>query len=105
MSQIARSSWRNFMAKNQPTTSAQPTENNAPIVAKSMRIDPALLNFDSLPNSAFVRINVVLALFACSRATVWRHVKTGSLPAPVKSLGKISAWNVGSLRNHLNQMQ
>ena len=92
------------MAKSQLPTSAQPTESNASIAAKSSRIDPTLLNFDSLPNSAHVRLPVVLALFACSRATVWRHVKSGQIPAPVKFSERITAWQVGSLRKPLMAM-
>lgn len=92
------------MAKSQLPTSAQPTENNASIEAKRMRIDPALLNFDQLPSSAYVRIDVVQGLYACSRATVWRHVKAGHIPAPVKISTRITAWQVGSLRKHLMEM-
>ena len=34
-------------------------------------------NFDALPDSAHVRLPVVVGLFACSAATVWRRVKDG----------------------------
>lgn len=67
------------------------------------RLDP-LLDFDQLPNSAHVRLPVVLALYACSRATVWRHVKAGLIPAPIKFSERITAWNVGVLRKHLMEM-
>ena len=67
------------------------------------RLDP-LLDFDQLPNSAHVRIDVVQGLYACSRATVWRHVKAGHIPAPVKISTRITAWQVGSLRKHLMEM-
>lgn len=92
------------MAKSQLLTSAQPTENDAPVVARALRIDPALLAFDSLPNSAQVRLPVVLALYACSRATVWRHVRAGLIPAPVKVSARITVWSVGVLRKHLLEM-
>lgn len=62
----------------------------------------SLSNFDALPDSASVRQPVVEALFGCSSATVWRWVKAGIIPAPHKFLGqRISAWNVGELRNAL----
>lgn len=67
------------------------------------RLDP-LLDFDQLPNSAHVRIGVVQGLYACSRATVWRHVKAGLIPAPIKFSERITAWNVGSLRKHMMEM-
>ena len=57
-----------------------------------------LEHFDSLPNSAFVRLPTVAALFACSESTVRRGVRTGRLPKPVKHFDRASAWNVGALR-------
>lgn len=104
MSQIARSSWRNFMAKSQLPTSAQPTKNDALVDAKGLRIDPALFAFDSLPDLAFVRLPTVQALFACSRATVWRRVKTAEIPPPVKLSERITVWQVGALRKRLKEM-
>ena len=62
----------------------------------------ALTNFDSQPDSAYVRQPVVQGLFACSSATVWRMVKRGTLPAPKKLSERVTAWNVGALRVALN---
>ena len=61
-----------------------------------------LKNFDSLPDSAHVRQPVVEALFACSPATVWRRVKTGIIPSPRKLGPRVTAWNVGELRDALS---
>lgn len=66
-------------------------------------VPAALRNFDLLPDSANVRQPVVEALFACSAATVWRRVKSGSLPAPRKLSAKVTAWNVGDLRRILGR--
>lgn len=64
--------------------------------------DP-LAGFDSLPDSAFVRLPVVCALRACSPATVWRHVRLGLIPAP-RNLGpRLTAWQVGELRESLRK--
>ncbi|TXH85591.1 AlpA family phage regulatory protein [Thauera aminoaromatica] len=68
-------------------------------------IPDALANFDQLPNSANVRLPVVMALFACSPATVWRRVKKGTLPAPRKLSEAVTAWNVGELRKALRGEQ
>lgn len=57
-----------------------------------------LESFDTLPNSAFVRLPTVTALFACSSSTVWRGVRNGRLPKPCKHFDRASAWNVGQLR-------
>jgi predicted DNA-binding transcriptional regulator AlpA len=61
----------------------------------------SLLGFDELPRSANVRLPVVAALFAISRATVWRWCKRGDLPKPVRING-VTFWNVGELRDRLN---
>lgn len=64
-------------------------------------IPDALRNFDSLPDSANVRLPVVAALFACAGVTVWRRVKAGTLPAPRKLGARVTAWNVADLRRAL----
>ena len=64
-------------------------------------IPSALKNFDSLPDSAYVRQPVVEALFGFSGSTVWRRVQAGLLPAPEKHGPRITAWNVGELRRVL----
>jgi predicted DNA-binding transcriptional regulator AlpA len=61
-------------------------------------IPDALKNFDSLPDSANVRLPVVQALFGCSAATIWRMVRRCALPAPRKLSERVTAWNVGDLR-------
>lgn len=58
-------------------------------------------HFDQLPDSAHVRLAVVMVLYACSGPTVWRNVKAGRIPAPKKLSENISAWNVGELRKAL----
>ena len=58
----------------------------------------SLTGFDSLPDSAFVRVSTVSALRDCSNATTWRHVQQGLIPAPRKIGPRITAWNVGELR-------
>lgn len=62
-----------------------------------------LKNFDVLPDSAYVRIPTVAALFACSPATIWRGVRDGRIPKPVKHFERASAWNVGALRTALQR--
>jgi len=52
-----------------------------------------LSNFDSLPNSAYVRPQVVAAHSDISMATFWRRIKSGALPAL-----KAGRMNVGDYR-------
>lgn len=68
-------------------------------------IKDAFDNFDSLPDSAYVRLHVVMALLCCSSTTVWRMAKRGALPAPRKLSSRVTAWNVGELRKALNEKQ
>ena len=61
-----------------------------------------LKNFDSLPDSANVPIQVVCALLGCSTATVWRRVKQGIFVQPIRLGLRTTRWNVGQLRAVLN---
>lgn len=73
-------------------------------ITKTADISAALKNFDTLPDSANVRQPVVEALFGCSSATVWRWAKNGRLPKPRKFSERVTAWNVGELRQALQQV-
>lgn len=55
-------------------------------------------NFDQLPNSAFVRLPTLVALFSVSPATIWRWVKAGNFPRPNKLSIRASGWQVGDIR-------
>ena len=64
----------------------------------------ALLSFDQLPDSAFVRITVLIALLTCSRTTIWRWVRDGRLPQPLHLGSNISVWSVGEIRRTLKKL-
>jgi predicted DNA-binding transcriptional regulator AlpA len=64
----------------------------------------SLSHFDSLPSEAFVRLPVVKLLYACSSATIWRGVKQGRIPAPIKLSPRTACWNVGDLRQALRNV-
>jgi predicted DNA-binding transcriptional regulator AlpA len=64
-------------------------------------IPEALANLDLMPNSAFVRLPVVAMAYGYSKATVWRNVKKGTMPKPVKISERCTAWNVGLIRADL----
>lgn len=65
-------------------------------------IPSALANFSAMDDAAYVRVDVVAGLLACSTNTVWRRSKTGKdLPAPVLLSPGVTGWNVGALRRHL----
>jgi len=61
-------------------------------------------HFDSLSDSAFVRLPVVAILYATSPSNVWRWVQKGIVPKPRKLAGRTTAWNVGDLRKALKEV-
>ena len=82
-----------------PAAAAAP----APAVSPAATAAPSLAQFDTLPESAHVRLPVVAALHGIGPATVWRWVKSGRLPAPVKLGPNTTAWRVGELRRAMAQ--
>jgi predicted DNA-binding transcriptional regulator AlpA len=57
----------------------------------------SLTDFDTLPDSARVRLPVVAALFGVSAPTVWRWSRNGTIPSPIK-VGGTTSWSVADLR-------
>lgn len=68
---------------------------------KDKKAPGGFLQFDELPDSAFVQIRVVAAVSGVSLATVYRMVERGTLPKPKKVSARASRWNVGELRSSL----
>jgi predicted DNA-binding transcriptional regulator AlpA len=66
-------------------------------------INSALSNFDQLPDSANVRLPIVMGLYSISAATVWRQVKAGTIPSPRKLTPRTTAWSVKDLRKVLSR--
>lgn len=65
------------------------------------KIPTSLTNFDTLPDSAYIRLPVVKALFGISSASVWRAVKSGAVPKPHKITERTTAWLVSDIRASL----
>lgn len=55
-------------------------------------------NFSDLPDSAFVRQPKALEVVPFSAATLWRKVKEGTFPAPVKLSARVTCWRVSDVR-------
>jgi predicted DNA-binding transcriptional regulator AlpA len=66
-------------------------------------INSVLSNFDQLPDSANVRLPIVMGLYSISAATVWRQVKAGTIPSPRKLTPRTTAWSVKDLRKVLSR--
>ena len=67
-------------------------------------IPPEIGVFSVLPNEALVCVKTVAALYQCSEATVWRRVKSGLLPAPVRVSPQQTRWRAGSIRAALEAL-
>ncbi len=61
------------------------------------------MNFDNLPDSALIRQRQLTSgILPFSAATLWRRVKDGTFPKPLKLQGNITAWRVGEVRSWLD---
>lgn len=55
--------------------------------------------FDELPSVGFVRQSrLIPSIVPFSSATLWRKVKAGTFPAPVKLSQRVTAWRVEDVR-------
>ena len=61
-------------------------------------IPDALANFDQLPDSAYIRLPVMIGLYGVSAASIWRGTKQGIIPKAIKLTKRTTAWNVGQVR-------
>ena len=53
---------------------------------------------DSLPNTGYVRLPVVLRFFPVSKSTWWAGVKAGGVPQGHKLSERITAWKAEDIR-------
>lgn len=61
---------------------------------------PAQRGIDDLADNALLRLEDLhsLRLIPFSTSTVWRKVRSGNLPAPIKVSAGVTAWRVGDIR-------
>lgn len=68
---------------------------------------PTIPSFDALPDGAFIREAQLVqspkhpdrpAPLPFSAPTLWRKVKNGTFPKPVKLSERVTAWKVGDIR-------
>lgn len=64
----------------------------------SRQIDNALV----LPETGFVRQRLLLRFVPFSKSTLWRRVKTGEFPAPVRLSTGITAWKAEEVRSWIS---
>lgn len=73
---------------------------------KGMRAPPVRLDLQAMPDDSFIRQTRLLGdVIPVSSATLWRWVKAGAFPAPVKLGTGMTAWRVGDVRAWLQARQ
>jgi prophage regulatory protein len=54
---------------------------------------------NSLPETGFIRLPVVLSVIPISKSSLYAGIKKGIYPAPVKLSERTSAWRVEDIRS------
>lgn len=87
--------------------SAQPNPATFELSAKPEHPAAIVPSFDTLPDSAFVRESQLVPSrkrpglptpLPFSAPTLWRKVKDGTFPKPIRLSERVTAWNVGEVR-------
>ena len=84
---------------------------STPITAPPPTATSVIPSFDTLPDSALIRESHLVQSpkrpdrptpLPFSAPTLWRKVKAGTFPKPIKLSERITAWKVGEVRAWLN---
>lgn len=59
----------------------------------------------ALPQTGFVRLPQILAVFPVSRSTWWAGVKSGKYPASIKLGPRTTAWKAEDIRALIERSQ
>lgn len=93
------------------TLKASKSPVSTPLTAPARTATAVIPSFDTLPDSALIRESCLVqspkrpdrpAPLPFSAPTLWRKVKAGTFPRPVKLSERITAWKVGEVRAWLN---
>lgn len=57
-----------------------------------------------LPSTGYIRQSLLVRYIPFSSATLWRRVKDGSFPAPVKLSPNVTAWDVTKVREWMQSL-
>ncbi len=64
------------------------------------------LSVDALPVTGFIRQSKLIPnIIPFSAATLWRKVKNGEFPRPIKLSERVTAWKVEDIRAWLNSRE
>lgn len=53
----------------------------------------------------FVRLNELIQILPISKASIWRKVKNGTFPKPVKLSDAITAWDMADIEAYINSVK
>lgn len=62
-----------------------------------------LAPFGALPATGFVRLADLRQIIPLSDSTIWRRVRQGTFPAPVKLSERVTAWKAEAIRQWLDE--
>lgn len=63
----------------------------------------ALATYGALPVTGYVRISDLRPILPFSDSTIWRRVRAGTFPAPVKLSERVTAWKAEDVRQWLQE--
>lgn len=75
-------------------SNVQPSDLAPGASEKSPRFESPLV----LPETGFVRQRLLLRFVPFSKSTLWRRVKAGDFPAPVRLSAGVTAWRAEDIR-------
>lgn len=62
------------------------------------------MQYQTLPDTGFIRLPQVLSVIPVSKSSWWAGVKAGKYPQPVKLGPNTTAWKVSDIRNLLEKI-
>lgn len=62
-----------------------------------------LAPYGALPVTGFVRLADLRQIIPLSDSTIWRRVRQGTFPAPVKLSERVTAWKAEAIRQWLDE--
>jgi prophage regulatory protein len=64
---------------------------------------PTVSQIADLPQEGYIRLNrLIPGIIPCSRTTIWRKVRAGEFPKPVKLSERITAWRASDIRQWMD---
>ncbi|WP_199155275.1 AlpA family transcriptional regulator [Chromobacterium sp. ASV23] len=60
--------------------------------------------YGALPVTGFIRLADLRTILPISESTIWRRVRAGSMPRPIKLSERITVWRAEEIRAWLEQL-